>query len=130
MQRRAPIRPGTMNTNRPAPDAVALLLAVALEVAEALAVLAVAALALLLTLARWRPAPAAVTPPPPPAPTVPAVHPLAVVAASVFEGLEALTVAELRRRARAAGLPRNLSRTGRRAALLPALAGLEVAACS
>lgn len=41
--------------------------------------------------------------------------------------LSPLTVAQLRARARAAGLPRSLSHRGRRAALLQALAGAEVA---
>jgi hypothetical protein len=41
--------------------------------------------------------------------------------------LEALTVAQLRTAARAAGLPRSLTRTGHRAELLPALAGLAMA---
>jgi hypothetical protein len=94
---------------------------------EALAVVVAAVVALLLTLARWRPAAAAPVAPPP---LAPAVHPLAVVAAAAAEALEPLTVAQLRRRARGAGLPRCLSRTGRRADLLAALAGLEVAACS
>jgi hypothetical protein len=48
----------------------------------------------------------------------------------VVEALQTRTVAELRRIARSAGLPRALTRTGRRDALLQALAGLEVAACS
>jgi hypothetical protein len=119
------LRPGTMN--KPEPHPLELLLLALLVMLEALAVLAVAVLALLLTLASWKPAAAAPAAPPPPAP---AVHPLAVVATTAAEALEPLTVAQLRRRARGAGLPRCLSRAGRRAALLEALAGLEVAACS
>lgn len=53
--------------------------------------------------------------------------PLAPVAEPIGEALVPLTVAELRRRARAAGLPRQLSRSARRADLLEAV---EVAACS
>jgi hypothetical protein len=80
--------------------------------------------ALLLTLAGWRPSTVAPAPAPaegaPPAPTP----------EPVAESLAPLTVAELRRRARDAGLPRQLSRSGRRADLLAALVALEVAACS
>ena len=57
---------------------------------------------------------------------------LAPVAEPIAEALVPLTVAELRRRARAAGLPRALSRSGRRADLLEALVALvalEGAAC-
>ena len=100
----------TTRTPAPAAEPVALLLVAVLAVAEALAVLAVATLALVLTLAGWRPAaprpvalPAALPPAPPVAP------------------LQALTVAELRRLARAAGR-RDLARRGRRAELLAALA--------
>ncbi len=53
--------------------------------------------------------------------------PLALLAAEVEAGLAGVTVAQLRRRARAAGLPRSLSHRGRREALLAALAGVEVA---
>ena len=53
--------------------------------------------------------------------------PLALLAAEVEAALVGLTVAELRRCARAAGLPRRLSHRGRREALLAALAGAEVA---
>lgn len=81
--------------------------------------------ALLLALAGWgcparRPAPQSAAAPRPPAP-----HPLALLATEA--GLAASPVADLRRRARAAGLPRSLSRSGRREALLQALAGAEVA---
>jgi hypothetical protein len=41
--------------------------------------------------------------------------------------LQPLTVAQLRHRARAAGLPRTLAHRGRREALLAALAGVELA---
>jgi hypothetical protein len=98
---------------------VEALLLVALVVAQAVVELAVALVALT---TRTASAPAA--PPSPPAPTV---HPLQPVAESVIEDLAPLTVAQLRRRARDAGLPRCLSRGGRRDALLEALAGLEVA---
>lgn len=52
---------------------------------------------------------------------------LAALAAEAAEALAPLPVKELRRRARAAGLPRSITRSGRRDALLPLLAGLEVA---
>ena len=101
---------------------------------EAAAVLLTALVALLLTLARWRPAaPLAPKPKRPrvatprPVSPSPAPWPLALQAAAALAGLEPLTVTQLHRLARAAGLPRQLSRTGRRAALLQALAGLEVA---
>ncbi len=55
-------------------------------------------------------------------------HPLAELGAIAADAMQHLTATELRRRARAAGLPRSLSRSGRRDALLQALAGLEVAA--
>lgn len=94
--------------------------------------LLVPALALLLTLAGWRPAPRSAAPQPqpvapaaaeplPPAPAVLlacAPEPVAIAAPP----LEGLTVAQLRKLARAAGLPRSLSHAGRRAQLLAALA--------
>lgn len=90
--------------------------------------LLVPAVALLLTLAGWRPAPRAAAPqpvaPPAPLPQRPAVV-LACAAAPVAIAappLEGLTVAQLRKLARAAGLPRALSHSGRRADLLAALA--------
>lgn len=101
---------------------VELALIVAIAVGEAIAVLVVT----LLALARWSPA---APPEPSPMAPPPAAHPLALVAAAAAEPLAALRVAELRRLARAAGLPRSLSRSGRRDALLSALVGLEVAAC-
>jgi hypothetical protein len=110
---------------------VELLLFGALLALEAAAVLLAALVALLLTLAHWRPAAAApaVNHEPPTAPPLPAAAPwpLAEQAEQAREVLESLTVAQLRSRARSAGLPRALSRTGRRAPLLEALAGLEVA---
>ncbi len=76
--------------------------------------------ALLLTVAGWRPAALA----PATAATVAAPEPpLAPVAEPIAEALVPLTVAELRRRARAAELPRALSRSGRRSDLLEALEG-------
>ncbi|MFU8886142.1 MAG: hypothetical protein ACNA8O_11885 [Cyanobacteriota bacterium] len=112
-----------MNRTELHPVEVLLLVAVlALEAAWLLARAMLALLvALLLTLARWRPAP------PLPAPLE---HPLALVAAGIAEALAGVPVRELRRRARVAGLPRQLSRSGRRADLLEALVALEVAACS
>jgi hypothetical protein len=106
---------------------VELLLLAAVVTLEAFAVLLAALVAVLLTLARWRPAPPETAPAPPPAPAPPAVNPLQLVADAAVEALEPCTVAQLRHRARAAGLPRCLSHRGRRDALLEALAGLEVA---
>lgn len=105
---------------------VELALIAVLAVVEAITVLVVAVVALLLTVA-----PITATSPVAPVtqPTPPAVHPLVVVAADAAAALEGNTVAQLRRMARAAGLPRALSRTGRRDALLNALVGLELA-CS
>ena len=88
-------------------------------VAEAVLTLLVAAAALVVALLPPGAAPAA----------PPAEHPLITVAAAAAEPLQLLTVADLRRLARAAGLPRTLTRSGRRDALLTALVGLEVAAC-
>jgi hypothetical protein len=104
-----------MKPNPPAApaDPVLLFIAVAWLAAEALAALLLAALAVVLTLAGWRPAPAPVlarVPAPPPPALLPPVPPL-----------ERLRVVELRRLARAAGLPR-LARSGRRVELLQALA--------
>lgn len=96
----------TTRTPAPAAEPVDLLLVLALAATEALAVLAVAALALLLTLAGWCPS----------RPSAPPLRPAPLVAP-----LEALTVADLRRLARAAGR-RDLARRGRRAELLAALA--------
>jgi L-aminopeptidase/D-esterase-like protein len=101
----------------------ALLLVVWLAL-EAAVVLLTAAMALLLTVARWRPVATA------PAAAPPQQHPITLLADALVATLEPLTVAQLRRLARAAGLPRSLTHTGRRDALLTALVGLEVAACS
>ena len=129
----------TTRTPSPAAEPVDLLLVAALAVAEALAVLAVAALALVLTLTRRGPAalPQAAPAEPMPAAAPPAAATAAAPAITLADladlaevaaaELEALPVAELRRRARAAGLPRSITRTGRRAALVPLLAGLDVA---
>jgi hypothetical protein len=94
-------------------DPVLLFIAAGWLAAEALAVLLIATLALLLTLAGWRPAPAPVLARAP-APSPPALPP-------PVPRLERLRVVELRRLARAAGLPR-LARFGRRVELLQALA--------
>ncbi len=103
---------------------VELLLVAVLVTLEAAAVLLTALVPLVLAVARWSPAAPAPEAPPPLA------HPLAVLADGVVAQLQPLTVAQLRTRARSAGLPRGLARTGRRDALLQALAALEVAACS
>lgn len=58
----------------------------------------------------------------------PAPAPLAELAELAAAALEPLTVAQLRAQARSAGLPRALSRTGRRAELLAALGWAAVAA--
>jgi hypothetical protein len=111
-----------MNRSELHPVEVLLLLLVAVLALEAAWVLARAVLAplvaLLLTLAHWRaPAP----------PLAPLEHPLALMAAGIADALAGMPVREVRRRARAAGLPRQLSRSGRRAYLLEALVALEVA---
>ena len=62
-----------------------------------------------------------------PAPQPPAASPLEAIATTAQQALEPLPVAQLRRLARSAGLPRALSRTGRKAELVAALVGLEVA---
>ena len=96
-------------------------------VVEALAVLLVGAVALIVALLH---ATAQAAPPAPPAPVPsqpPANAPLAAPAALVALELGRSNVRQLRRLARAAGLPPSLSRSGRRSALLDALSGLEVA---
>lgn len=110
--------------NRTELHPVEALLVAVIVVFDAVRVLAVSLLSLVLTALRWRPTPRRAAPP------VPMVHPAAELAHTVVEALQTRTVAELRRRARSAGLPRALTRNGRRDALLQALAGLEVAACS
>lgn len=62
-----------------------------------------------------------------PAPQPPAASPLEAIATTAQQALEPLPVVQLRRLARSAGLPRAQSRTGRKAELLDALVGLEVA---
>ena len=113
-----------MNPSTPAApaDPVLLLIALCWIAAEAVAVLLIAAAALALALLQCSmpparlpaaPAPAAASePPPPPAPLPAAPSP---------GPLEGLTVAQLRKLARAAGLPQ-LGRSGRRSELLLALA--------
>ncbi|MEB3275673.1 MAG: hypothetical protein VKM92_01790, partial [Cyanobacteriota bacterium] len=109
---------------------VELAVIVALAVVEAITVLLVALLAVVLTLADRRPtAPEPAPGPAEPAPAAPLQHPLALVAEALVAELEGHTVAQLRTMARQAGLPRVLSRSGRRADLLQALAAWEVAAC-
>jgi hypothetical protein len=125
-------RPETMNTNTPHP--VEVLAAVALAVAAALLQLLTSAVALGLTVASYRRAwpgsvEANLPQPIPPAPA-PAVHPLAELAAAAEATLAHRTVAQLRQRARALGLPRSLTRAGRRADLLRQLVAVEVIACS
>lgn len=86
--------------------------------------LLIPAAALLLLALGWRPATRAAAPQPQPVAPASAVvmacsaGPVAIAAPR----LEGLTVAQLRRLARAAGLPRSLSHSGRRAQLLAALA--------
>ncbi len=113
---------------------LALLWALA-TAARLLVVPLLAALVALLTPRRQAPppaapAPAAAEPIEPPA-TLPQsaapVLPLAELAAATAARLQPLTVAQLRALARAAGLPRALSHTGRRVALLEALGWAEVA---
>lgn len=100
--------------------------------------LLVPALALLLVALGWRPAPRPAAPQPQPVAPAPIASPeaptplpqapaFALACAPEPVGIAAppldrLTVAELRRLARAVGLPRTLSRSGRRAQLLEALA--------
>jgi hypothetical protein len=107
---------------------VALLLVAAAAVTLTRCLLIPAA-ALLLALAGWgrRPAPQPAHRPAPPPPPALVPCPLALLAAEVEAGLAGVTVAQLRRRSRAAGLPRSLSHRGRRDALLAALAGADVA---
>lgn len=129
-----------MNNNELHP--VEMLLIAGLAVVEAVVVLAVALLGLVMAVAQWKPAAvehSAPTPLPamplepaapavePAAPLPPAVPLLAAVAGDAADHLAPLNVTQLRRLARAAGLPPSLTRNGRRDALLLALAGLEVA---
>lgn len=102
-----------MNPTTTRPDQGALLLLAGWLAAEALLQLLIATAALVLTATGWRPSPLPVIPrsgdPAPPDQGIPAAT------------LEASTVTELRRLARAAG-HRQLARSGRRADLLAALA--------
>lgn len=120
--------------NRTEMHPVELLLVLTVVVLEAAITLLVALAALVLALAQWTPAAPAATPsqvlpaaavePIPAAPAVPLVHPLQQLA---VDALRHLPVAQLRQRARAAGLPRSLSRSARKVELVSALAGLETA---
>ncbi len=144
---------------RPDPHPVELMALAALLLAEALLtvlrLLVVPAVAALLVLAGWRPGPRAAAPqaqpvgaasaeplpaadaaePAGPAEPLPQAPAVAMACAPEPVGLEPpplerLTVAQLRRLARVAGLPRSLTRSGRRADLLLALSGLEAATCN
>lgn len=124
----------TRNESHPVELLVLAFLALAWALMTVARTLLVPALALLLTLAGWRPAapqPEPVAPAPseaPPAPIAASEAPAVVLTcapepvAIPAPPLERLTVAQLRRLARAAGLPRTLTRSGRRAQLLEALA--------
>lgn len=103
-------------------DPIEVAITAAWITAEALLTALVAAVALVVLVAR--PAPASVEAPPP---LIAATeHPLSLVAVEAQTQLQPCTVAALRRLARAAGLPRTLTRSGRRAELLQALAAWEV----
>lgn len=108
--------------------AVELLLLAGMAVLQAAAAVAIPLVALLLTLAGWRPTARPTRPAEPaPAPAAPAAaHPLAQLATTAAAALEPLTVAQLRRLARSAGLPRAISRNGRRAVLLQELTALQL----
>lgn len=117
--------------NRAEMHPVELALVAGLVALEAALTLLVALAALVLTVARWRPAapaPAAAqvlaAEPIAAIPAVPLAHPLQQLA---VDALHHLPVAQLRSRARAAGLPRTLSRSARKVELVAALAGLEAA---
>jgi hypothetical protein len=122
--------------NRTEMHPVELALVAALVVLEAAITLLVALAALLLTVAQWWPAAPAPAPtevlaaePIEPIPAAPAValhHPLVELAQTVADGFSSSTVAQLRQRARTAGLPRSITRTGRRAELLEALVAMEL----
>lgn len=98
----------------PAAEPVELLLLAGLAVAEALLPLIAAALALLLALIGWRPRLREPRP-------LDRVMPAPTPAAPPAPALTGLRVVELRRLARAAGLPQ-LAHRGRKAELLAALA--------
>ena len=121
-----------MKPNTPAApaDPVLLLILSAWLVIEAVSTLVIATAALLLTATGWRPGPDRPAAAPPVAPPPPVAMPAPVLALppspeppapAPVAPLEALPVAQLRRLARAAGLPQ-LGRSGRRADLLQALA--------
>ena len=93
----------------------------ALLIGGAALTVACAALALLLTVFGVRPAPPSRPHPTRPPAPAPAPVPAAILSAPVAPELSRLTVAELRRMARASGL-KALARTGRRAELLASLA--------
>lgn len=117
-----------MRNSNTAEHPIEVALVLAWLVAEALLTVLVVGVALVVVLLapvelhRAAPAPAAPAPAAPPAEA-----PLAALAAACRSELEAVNVAQLRRRARAAGLPRPLTRSGRKSQLLDALASLEVA---
>jgi hypothetical protein len=98
------------------------LILTALALLWAVRELLVALVAMAMLLTGWRPAaaPVALQQPSPPPRARPWLPP-------VWAALEALPVAELRRIARTLHLPRTLTRNGRRADLLPALAGAAMA---
>ena len=127
-----------MQTTHKELGAVELLLLAGLVALEAAATLLIALLALVLTIAGWSPASAApqrptaqVSAAPTPEPIQPAAtpqpHPISELASQAAAALQPLTVAQLRRLARSAGLPRAISRNGRRSALLDELVALQVA---
>lgn len=113
----------TRNEAHPIELAALAVLALGWALMTVARLLLVPALALLLVALGWRPA----APQPEPIAPLPQAPALALACAPepvaiAAPPLERLTVAELRRLARVAGLPRTLSRSGRRAQLLEALA--------
>jgi hypothetical protein len=118
---------GLMTTQHRPGDALDLLLLALFATVWAARTLLVGLVALALLVARWSPAEAPAPLPAVPVPPRPEAHPLAQLAAAAMDQLQPLPVAELRRLGRAAGLPRALTHKGRRAQLLEALGGLEVA---
>ncbi len=104
-------------------DPVLLLLFIGWLALEAAATVLITLVALVITLAGPR-RPAAPQPPlEQPLPLLPVVITAAQPLAPAAPSLKALPVAQLRRMAREAGLPRQLSHSGRKADLLLALAG-------
>jgi hypothetical protein len=120
-----PSPPGIMQKLHNDLHPVEALLVAVIVVFDAAVVLAVSLVALVLTVMRWRTTPRRSAQPAPPM-----VHPLTALAHTAVEVLQPCTVAQLRSMARSAGLPRALTRNGRRDALLEALAALEVVAYS